>query len=112
MAALGKLLLVAGLALLAYTAYQATIYRETLRLTQQEFEGLPLPLLAQLVAAVAAALLGSLAAWGSFQPIRIADVPKVEVARPHRTEFAVFNHRGTMLGSLPHMRKLAVPKIR
>ncbi len=50
--------------------------RETLRLTQQEFEGLPLPLLAQLVAAVAACLLGSLAAWGSFQPIRIADVPR------------------------------------
>ena len=50
--------------------------RETLRLTQQEFEGLPLPLLAQLVAAVAASLLGSLAAWGSFQPIRLADVPR------------------------------------
>ena len=57
-----------------FTCWRAD--RETLRLTQQEFEGLPLPLLAQLVAAVAACLLGSLAALGRFQPIRIADVPK------------------------------------
>ena len=43
---------------------------------QQEFEGLPLPLLVQLVAAVAACLLGCLVALGSFKPIRIADVPR------------------------------------
>ena len=26
--------------------------------------------------------------------------------RPHRTDFAVFNHRGTLLASLPHMSQL------
>ena len=50
--------------------------REHLRLTQQEFEGLPLPLLAQLAAAVAVAVLGGLQVSGTFKPIRVADVPK------------------------------------
>lgn len=50
--------------------------REALRLTQQEFEGLPLVLLAQLVAAVAACTLGGLGVSGSFLPIRVADAPK------------------------------------
>jgi len=26
--------------------------------------------------------------------------------RPHRTDFATFNHRGALLGKLPHMSKL------
>lgn len=50
--------------------------REHLRLTQQQFEGLPLSLVAQLAAAVVVAALGGLQVSGSFQPIRISDVPK------------------------------------
>ncbi|KAL4446666.1 hypothetical protein ABPG77_007910 [Micractinium sp. CCAP 211/92] len=102
----GKLLLVVGLALLFFTGYQAMTYRETLRLTQLEFDGLPLNLLAQLVAAVAACTLGGLGVSGSFQPIRVADVPKPTVLRPHRSDFATFNHRGSLLAQLPHIRQL------
>ncbi|PSC76541.1 membrane magnesium transporter [Micractinium conductrix] len=102
----GKLLVLAGLALLLFTGYQATSYRELLRLTQLEFEGLPLTLLAQLGAAVAACVLGGLQVSGSFVPIRLGDTPKPEIMRPHRTDFAVFNHRGTLLASLPHMSQL------
>lgn len=50
--------------------------RESLRVTQQEFEGVPLPLLLQLVAAAAASLLGGLQAWGTFKPIALADNPR------------------------------------
>ena len=50
--------------------------RENLRLTQQQFEGLPLALLAQLAAAVAVCVLGGLEVSGGFKPIRVADVPK------------------------------------
>ncbi|KAL4425340.1 hypothetical protein ABPG75_009356 [Micractinium tetrahymenae] len=101
-----KLLTLGGLALLVYTGYQAMTYREALRLTQQEFEGLPLSLLGQLVAAVAACVLGGLQVSGSFAPIRVADVPKPAVLRPQRTDFAVFNHRGSLLAQLPHIRRL------
>jgi hypothetical protein len=124
--AAGKLLLLAGLALLVFTGYQAmtcestrlrasstsngnvaagcpaplaarpalllarhparhrlppsllltSADRENLRLTQQQFEGLPLALMAQLAAAVAVCVLGGLEVSGGFKPIRVADVPK------------------------------------
>ena len=50
--------------------------RENLRLTQQQFEALPLALLAQLAAAVAVCALGGLQVSGTFRPIRISDAPK------------------------------------
>ena len=43
---------------------------------QEEFEGLPLPLLAQLAAAIAACVAGGLGVSGTFKPIRVADAPK------------------------------------
>lgn len=58
------------------TALALPADRENLRLTQQPFEGLPLSLIAQLAAAVVVAALGGLQVSGTFQPIRISDVPK------------------------------------
>lgn len=37
---------------------------------------------------------------------------RVAVPRPHRTDFAVFNHRGALLGGMPHLASLTVPEIR
>jgi hypothetical protein len=50
--------------------------REHLRLTQQQFDGLPLTLLAQLLTAVAVCALGGLNVSGTLRPIRVSDVPK------------------------------------
>lgn len=101
-----KLVLLVGLALLVWTGYQAMTYREALRLTQQEFSGLPPPLFMQLLAAVTACVLGGLQTSGGFAPIRVSDAPKPVVMRPQRTDFVTFNHRGTLLGCLPHMKAL------
>lgn len=102
---LGNILLTAGLGLLVYAGYQAmtcgcrlviTLFgdtpapvwpsqlthhpphadREDLRLTQQEFEGLPAPLLTLLAAAVAVSLVGGLHASGELKPISLADAPQ------------------------------------
>lgn len=48
----------------------------------------------------------------SLPPCSLTSLSRVAVARPLRTDFAVFNHRGPMLGALPHMRNLTVPEIR
>ena len=50
--------------------------REDLRLAQREFVGLPLPLLAQLLAATALCLAGGLRASGEFRPVALADNPR------------------------------------
>ncbi|KAI3434917.1 hypothetical protein D9Q98_002971 [Chlorella vulgaris] len=109
----GKVLVLAGLALLLATGYQTITYREHLRLTQQQFDGLPLTLLAQLLTAVAVCALGGLNVSGTLRPIRVSDVPKTVVARPQRTDFVVFNHRGGLLANLPQLQQLPmVPEIR
>ena len=50
--------------------------RENLRLTQQEFESLPAPLLSLLAAAVAISLLAGLNSSGDLKPISLADAPQ------------------------------------
>ena len=50
--------------------------RETLRLTQEEFQGLPLSIAALLVAAAALSLVGALQSSGELQPISLADNPQ------------------------------------
>ena len=50
--------------------------RENARLLQQEFTGVPISLLLQLLVSATVSLLGGLQASGSFRPIRIADMPK------------------------------------
>lgn len=50
--------------------------RENMRLAQQEFHGLPPPLLWLLAAATAICLLGGLQSSGQLKPISIADAPQ------------------------------------
>lgn len=63
-----------ALTTLLWTACPAD--REDLRLAQREFVGLPLPLLAQLLAATALCLAGGLRASGEFRPVALADNPR------------------------------------
>jgi hypothetical protein len=104
--AAGKLFLAAGLGLIVFSGYQAMSCespgeelhvleynmflhlkliartcraradRETLRLTQEEFQGLPLSIAALLVAAAALSLVGALQSSGELQPISLADNPQ------------------------------------
>lgn len=50
--------------------------RETLRLEQLEFTGLPGSLLLNLVVAAVIGLVGGVQYWGNFSPIRLADNPR------------------------------------
>lgn len=52
--------------------------RETLRLEQLDFTGLPGSLLLNLVVAAVVGLVGGVQYWGSFSPIRLADNPRWE----------------------------------
>ncbi len=47
-----------------------------MRLTQQEFQGLPAPLLTLLAVAVTVSLVGGLQASGELKPISLADAPQ------------------------------------
>ena len=47
--------------------------RETLRLEELEFDGLPSRIMANLVLAAVLGLLGGVQYWGVFEPIRLAD---------------------------------------
>lgn len=102
MVTFGSLLLAAGLALMVYVGYEASICesplvprsdrmhgilitllqlvhhpadREGLRLTQQEFEGLPFRLVLMLGVAAGVSLLGGLQSSGQLKPISVADDP-------------------------------------
>ncbi|KFM28909.1 hypothetical protein F751_4073 [Auxenochlorella protothecoides] len=110
---IAKALVIASLLLLGLTGYQAMQYRETLRLEQLEFTGLPGSLLLNLVVAAVIGLVGGVQYWGNFSPIRLADNPRPIHLRPLRPEFMAFTHRGEVLSSLPHIRAAAsVPTIR
>jgi hypothetical protein len=58
------------------TSFTIFADRESLRLTQQEFVGLPPSLLSLLAAAVAVSLLGGLQSSGELKPISLADAPQ------------------------------------
>lgn len=102
---LGKITASIGIGLLVYTGYQAmtctslvplhlistlclptsSIHisppadRENVRLTQQEFQGLPLSLLWMLCIAVAVSMVGGLQSAGELKPISLADSPQYVV---------------------------------
>ncbi|KAL4516730.1 hypothetical protein Ndes2526B_g05308 [Nannochloris sp. 'desiccata'] len=96
----GKLILTIGLGMLVYTGYQAMTYRESLRLTQQEFVGLPVSLLSLLAVAVAVSLVGGLQSSGELKPILLADAPQPTVLRPQQIDFVTFDGRGSILSAV------------
>jgi hypothetical protein len=79
--------------------------RESLRLAQQELDGLPTSLLLQLIAATILSLLGGLLSSGEFKPIALSDNPSSINSKPFNlATAAIHNTRGRAFASLPHIK--------
>ncbi|KAF8067214.1 magnesium transporter [Scenedesmus sp. PABB004] len=93
----GSLVAVAGFAVLLRCAWAVSQYRDMLKLTQQDFSGLPQGLQLELVLGTALALLGGVMLAGSMKPIVLSKgAPSMEDGSC-RPSFISVNHRGKAL---------------
>lgn len=94
---LGGILTAIGFVLLGHCAWGASNYRDMLKLTQQEFTGLPQQLQLELLASLAVCLIGGYLVAGSMKPIILSKgAPSMDVGS-NRQDFVTVNHRGAAL---------------
>ncbi|GMH36392.1 hypothetical protein BSKO_04260 [Bryopsis sp. KO-2023] len=93
MVSVGAICLTSGVALIMYTAYAVVLYRDEMKLTQQEFEGLPPQLVTLLAGAVGIATLGMYRLSGDLRPIAVTKGQHSMDLNSLRTDFMSFNHR-------------------
>jgi len=84
----------AGLALFLYAAWTTLSYRDMLKLTQQEFEGVPLLVKAEVLIASVVCMWGSLQISGNFRPSSALKGQGGLDADTVRWDFMSMNHRG------------------
>lgn len=86
-----------GLALFMYAARSALSYRDMLKLTQQEFETVPLIIKVEVLIAAVTCMWGSLVVSGDFKPVSALKNQRGLDANMQRVEFMSLNHRGQVM---------------
>ncbi|BFF95906.1 membrane magnesium transporter 1 [Drosophila madeirensis] len=94
-----KLLLIAGFASLAHAAFSAAHHRTYLRLTEQEWNSLPLDLILQTVISLVVVVYNIIEVVGHFKEIRatVDMQQKTWDTLGNFPSFYSFNHRGRAL---------------
>ncbi|KAF4531889.1 hypothetical protein B566_EDAN000918 [Ephemera danica] len=110
--AMYKFILIVGFLFLFHSAYSAAQHRTYLRLTEQEFDALPIDILTQGIISMFVAMYGVLHIAGEFKEIRATvelEDKSWETLR-NNPSFYVFNHRGKALSPdyMPPSRKSAL----
>lgn len=90
----GGFLVTAGLAIFLYAAWSTLSYRDMLKLTQQEFEGVPLLVKVEVLLASIVCMWGSLQISGNFKPSSALKGQRGLDADTVRWDFMSMNHRG------------------
>jgi len=99
MALLGRVAAAVGCLVLFHCTYAVVKYRDLLKLTQQEFEGLPQQLQVELAVGTVLSLIGGCLLAGKLKPIVSQKGTPSMDAGSFRPDFVSFNHRG---GALPY----------
>ncbi|KAI8427388.1 hypothetical protein MSG28_001943 [Choristoneura fumiferana] len=98
---LNKMIIIVGFISLFHSAYSAAQHRSYLRITAQEFTGLPLDIVVQAVTSLFAVMWGVLNVAGNLREIPAGaelNATKWDTQR-NLPSFYIFNHRGKALSS-------------
>lgn len=93
----GAALVFLGLSLFIYAAYSTLRYRDMLKLTQQEFDTVPLLVQAEVLLASVVCIWGSLRISGDFKPVSALKFQRGLDADTLRLDFMSLNHRGQIM---------------
>ncbi|XP_050438111.1 ER membrane protein complex subunit 5 [Adelges cooleyi] len=90
-----------GIISLLHAAYSAAQHRSYLRITEQEFDGLPIDIFAQGVISLFVSMYGILYLAGEFKEVRAIEEleSKTWETLHNAPSFYIFNHRGKALYS-------------
>uniref|UniRef100_A0A336K0A1 Membrane magnesium transporter n=1 Tax=Culicoides sonorensis TaxID=179676 RepID=A0A336K0A1_CULSO len=91
-----KFLLLIGLSSLFHTTYSAAQHRAYVRITEQEFQSLPLDIIVQALISLILVILSILQTIGKFKEIRTVQTKSWETIT-NLSSFYTFNHRGKSL---------------
>lgn len=89
----GSVSCIVGVCVLLHAAFAVSRYRDTLKLTQEEFQGLPANLLSEILFGTIISLLGGYLLAGDLKPCMISGKPPSMDAFSFRSDFISFNHR-------------------
>ncbi|XP_057984298.1 membrane magnesium transporter [Malania oleifera] len=95
---------VLGVLILAHAAYSTIQHRGLLKIMEEEFSGLPMNVVAELLLGLAFCMWAALTVPGKFLSIHPDSEENRIVSLPANLDFITFNHRGKVFPSEINMK--------
>ncbi|XP_010260683.1 PREDICTED: membrane magnesium transporter [Nelumbo nucifera] len=95
----GFMIGVFGVLILAHAAYSTIQYRSLLKILEEEFSGLPMNVVGELLLGLVFCMWAALTVPGKFLSILPYSEENRIVSLPDNLDFMVFNHRGKVFPS-------------